>query len=105
MSLGNTVYIAGPISGVENYWIPFLEAGGKAEVELGYRVLSPIVIPEGYSKAEYMRLCFAMIDMADVVYFLPGSEKSGGADLERRYCDYTDKPYPHDIEELRRPNT
>lgn len=42
-------------------------------------------------KADYMRICFAMIDTADVVAFLPGYETSPGAQLELQYCFYIDK--------------
>lgn len=42
-------------------------------------------------KADYMRICFAMIDTADVVAFLPGYETSPGAQLELQYCFYLDK--------------
>lgn len=41
--------------------------------------------------ADYMRICFAMIDTADVVAFLPGYETSTGAQLELQYCFYIDK--------------
>ena len=40
-----------------------------------------------------MKICFAMIDVADEVYFLPDWEESGGAQLEKAYCDYIGKPY------------
>ena len=89
---GKIVYIAGPITGVEKYW----EAFEAAEEELrgkGYITLLPSRLPEGMTNAQYMRICLAMIDVADWVYFLPGSMKSRGARLELDYCLYTEKPY------------
>lgn len=84
------VYIAGPITGVENYRKPFEEA--KAHLtDQGHTVLSPIVHPEGLTRGQYMRMCFAMIDSADAVYFLEGWEKSDGATIEHAYCVYVKK--------------
>lgn len=85
-----TVYIAGPISDNPNYRFDF----GWADFHLdkaGFRVLSPASLPEGMTRAQYMRICFAMIDTADVCIFLPGWERSGGASLEYDYCHYTGK--------------
>ena len=36
-------------------------------------------------------ICFAMIDAADLVAFLPGWRTSPGARLERAYCSYIGK--------------
>ena len=83
-------YIAGPITGVENYW----EAFEKAEDEiraLGFIPISPSRLPEGMTNEQYMRINFASIDAADVVFFLPGWENSAGARLERAYCEYIGK--------------
>lgn len=93
------VYIAGPITGVENY----REAFEKAEAELTARgciPLSPAHLPEGMTKAQYMRICFAMIDSADAVLLLPGSIRSPGALTEYTYCNYIEKPVALNNEEL-----
>ena len=54
-------------------------------------MLNPSWMPQGMRPADYMRICFAMIDTADVVAFMPGYETSPGAQLELQYCLYTDK--------------
>lgn len=41
--------------------------------------------------ADYMRICLAMIDVADSVVFLPSAKDSAGARLERAYCEYIGK--------------
>lgn len=85
------VYIAGPITGVQNYWEAFEQAEGWV-TSLGYIGLTPSRLPGGMSNAQYMRVCFAMIDSADVVLFLNGWDTSDGARLEMAYCEYTSKP-------------
>lgn len=45
--------------------------------------------------ADYMRICFAMIDTADVVAFLPDFKQSAGAEVEHAYCRYIDKNIRH----------
>lgn len=90
MKKKKTVYLSGPITGVEKYWEPF-ENTDDALTALGYVVLNPARLPQGMTDEQYMRICMAMIDSADVVLFLPGWENSKGAKLERAYCEYTDK--------------
>lgn len=85
------IYIAGKITGDPDYQEKFRMVQRGLE-EDGYIVLSPAVLPSGMSPAEYMKICFAMIDVADKVYFMPDFRRSGGANLEREYCDYTKKP-------------
>lgn len=84
------LYIAGKITGDPNYKARF-EAAAEDYKKKGYIVLNPSWMPEGLQPADYMRMCFAMIDTADVVAFLPGYELSPGAQLELQYCFYTDK--------------
>lgn len=85
------IYIAGPITGVKNYWEAF-EQAEEDLLGLGYIPLSPAHLPQGMTNAQYTRIDFAMIDSADAVLFLPGFDESGGASLEADYCDYTGKP-------------
>lgn len=87
-----TVYIAGPITGVKNYWEAFETAEEMVE-SLGYIALTPSRLPKGMTNAQYMHICLSMIDSADAVLFLPGWDRSPGARLERDYCVYTNKPH------------
>ena len=84
------LYIAGKITGDPDYKAKFAEAQREFEKQ-GYTVLSPACMPEGMLPADYMRICFAMIDTVDVVVFLPGFRRSPGARLEAEYCLYTGK--------------
>lgn len=84
------VYIAGKITGDPGYRDKF----AAAEIQLGWRghtVLNPAELPGGMSREDYMRICFAMIDVADAVVFLPDAKDSAGARLERAYCEYIEK--------------
>lgn len=84
------VYIAGPITGVEEYWKPF----EKAEEDLtamGYIPLSPARLPQGMTNEKYMRICFALIDSADAVLVLD-HQYSEGVQVEWGYCRYVGKP-------------
>lgn len=94
-----SVYIAGPITGVPEYWVPF-DAAAEELMAKGCVPLSPATLPEGLTRAQYMRMCFAMIDSADAVLFLPGWENSAGARLEREYCNYIQKTYTDDVDML-----
>ena len=88
--MATKIYIAGKITGDPDYKAKF-EAAAEAYKKKGYTVLCPSWMPAGMQPADYMRICFAMIDTADVVAFLPGFSKSPGARLEAEYCFYTDK--------------
>ena len=90
------IYISGKITGDPDYKAKF-EAAADAYRENGYTVLTPSWMPLGMQPADYMRICFAMIDTADLVAFLPGYATSPGAQLELQYCYYIDK-------EIRLPN-
>lgn len=83
-------YIAGKITGDEHYREKFRRAEERLQKE-GFTVLNPAAMPEGMQPADYMRICIAMIDSADVVAFLPDYASSRGARLEWAWCQYTGK--------------
>lgn len=79
------IYIAGKITGLDNY----KELFNKAEKELlakGYKVMNPAVLPEGFTWSEYMGICFEMIDVCDEIYMLNNWEDSKGAKAENLYA-------------------
>ena len=113
-----TIYLAGGITGVEDYKERFAAAKewllAEKETQEVVRgllkvspyptadvVLNPAELPEGWPNGLYMDVCLAMIRAADLVAFLPGWEQSRGASLEMQYCRYQGKPvYKIAAEEL-----
>lgn len=84
------IYIAGKITGVPDYKEHFARAREKLEQQ-GYTVLDPSHLPGGLTPADYMRICLAMVESADIICLLPGWQDSPGADIERSYAKYIGK--------------
>ena len=83
-------YIAGKITGDPDYWHKFQRAQEDLE-DQGFTVINPAELPEGMRPADYMRICMAMMDSADIVAFLPDYAQSRGAQLEWAWCQYVSK--------------
>ena len=84
------VYVAGKITGDENYREKFAKAE-QALTAMGHCVLNPANLPSGMEQGDYMRICFAMLDSADVVLFQHGWQESKSAKLEYDYAKYIGK--------------
>lgn len=63
------IYISGKITGDRRYKAKFREVEKKLAAA-GHIVLNPATAPEGLRPVDYMRLCFAMMEAADVVLFI-----------------------------------
>jgi len=79
------VYVAGKITGNENYKDEFSDAECYLNKQ-GMAVLNPALMPEGFEQAEYLHICTAMIDVCDAVYFLPTWINSKGSHYEMGYA-------------------
>lgn len=84
------IYIAGKITGDPEYRKKFACAARQVEA-LGHIAMNPAELPEGMEPAAYMRICFAMLDVADELWYLADAAKSAGARLEMQYCRYIKK--------------
>ena len=86
------IYMAGKITGDPNYKMKFsMTAKRIQEVYPLAVILNPAELPEGLTPKDYMRLCFGMIDAADILFALPDAKESKGAKLEIAYCRYVGK--------------
>lgn len=92
--MATKIYIAGKITGDPDYKAKFEEAENFYKKK-GYTVLTPTWMPTGMQPADYMRICFVMIDTADMVAFLSDFKQSAGAEVEHAYCCYIDKNIRH----------
>jgi hypothetical protein len=76
-------YIAGPMSGIENFnRDEFNKKAGELRAE-GHVVLNPATLPDGLSEAQYMDIGIAMLRCATNVVMLRGWDDSRGAYAER----------------------
>ena len=77
------VFPSGPISSrMETYKAEFDDAA-RIVIEAGHLPLNPATLPIGMESRDYMRICLAMLDSADLLLQLPGWGKSAGAIAER----------------------
>ena len=84
-SLDTVIYLAGPMSGIENFNYPAFHAAAEKLRADGYRVISPAGDEQGTEPivwGDWMRLGLRLLLLADEVRVLPGWEQSKGASLE-----------------------
>ena len=93
------IYISGKITGDRRYKAKFREVEKKLAAA-GHIVLNPATAPEGLRPVDYMRLCFAMMEAADVVLFMQDYQDSRGAMLEWAWCQYVGKQTCFDLAAL-----
>ena len=80
------IYIAGKIAGDKRYRAKFREAAKTLEAAGHIVRLFQAVRQGGLEQADYMRICLAMLDTADLAVFLPDYQESKGAMVEWGYC-------------------
>lgn len=83
-------YIAGKITGNNNYKNEFKEAEIKLKGQ-GYAVMNPATMNEGFEQEEYLHVCMSMINVCNVVYFLPTWVDSKGSHFEMGYAKALNK--------------
>jgi len=78
------IYIAGKITDNPDYKTHFARA--EKRLAENHTVMNPAVLPLGFDYEDYMRICFAMIDVCDAVYMLDNWRDSPGAIREYEYA-------------------
>lgn len=81
------VYVAGPMSGYEQFNRPAFHSAAKRLTDKGYVVLNPATLPNGLTQAQYMDICLAMLRCADTIYMLKEWEYSAGARAENALAE------------------
>lgn len=84
------VFISGAIENEPDYVNKF-KAAEESIRAAGHIPVNP-VLPEGLgTKEDYLRVCFAMLDMCDAIYVIPGVYHSNGSTSEQIYASLTCK--------------
>jgi len=78
------IYIAGKITGDPNYKAKFRRA--EKALSKNHTVMNPAILPDGFTHEEYLKICFAMIDVCDWVFMLTDWRESKGATAEYHYA-------------------
>ena len=97
--MNRSIYIAGPMKDDPNYKTKF-DAAEAYLTWKGWTVLNPSVLPQGLKPHAYMPICLTMLNAADAICALAGSEFSQGATLETGFAGYQGKPIYHGIEDV-----
>lgn len=86
MANTESIYIAGPMTGITNdNRQAFFEAQSFLE-GLGFTVLNPAILPPGLTQGQYMDICYAMIRACESIFMLDGYQDSDGALAELAYA-------------------
>ena len=83
------IYIAGPVTGDPDYIEKFNKAEEKLKGE-GWTVINPVKVnanlPDDTTWDQYLHMGYAMLDMCNSIFMLPGFENSKGAVRELEYA-------------------
>ncbi|WP_215395420.1 DUF4406 domain-containing protein [Klebsiella pneumoniae] len=80
------IYIAGPMTGRENFNREAFNKEAERLTRHGHTVLNPASLPDGLEQREYMDICFAMLCCADAILMLPSWQTSSGATAGTSLC-------------------
>jgi len=78
------VYIAGKISGIEDYAYALFEEAEQKFIKKGYQVVNPMKLPHNHDKTweSYMKDCVFELVGCDLIHPLPNWNDSRGARIE-----------------------
>jgi hypothetical protein len=81
----NTIYIAGPMTGIQAHNFPAFNAAAEHLRDLAFIVINPADhgVIEGAEWDDYLRYDLKKLAECGLIYMLPGWSNSRGANLER----------------------
>lgn len=82
------VYLSGRITDTDNYKKAFSCAEHFLK-QMGYIVINPAEldeVSEGLTYEQYMKVCYRLVDIADIIFMVSGWQKSKGANAELSYA-------------------
>ena len=88
MQIGKIVYLSGKITGKEDYKKDFACAEHFLQ-QMGYIVINPAIMDEvsdGLAYAQYMKVCYQLVEIADIIFMVSGWQDSKGANAELTYA-------------------
>ena len=92
LTIRGVVYIAGPMTGLPDFNRPAFADRVNVLHAIGYEsILSPHILPDGLTQAQYMDICLAMVRCADTVVMLEGWKNSPGATIEHDLAEKSGK--------------
>lgn len=93
------IYISGKITGDPNYRVKFFAADQQL-LRKGWKTLDPATLPDGMTRAQYMRVDLNALLDCDAVYFLPDAMESAGARIEWELAHYIGLTMYYDMKEV-----
>lgn len=88
MERGKIVYLSGKITDNEHYKKDFALAENFL-YQMGYVVINPARLDEitdGLTYEQYMKVCYQLVEIADIIFMVSGWQKSKGANAELSYA-------------------
>ena len=80
------VFVSGAMTGLVNMNRKEFNKAQSYLEHYNHTVLNPAWFPDGLRHNDYLHMCFSMIDIADCIYVLRGSENSVGSKAEVTYA-------------------
>lgn len=82
------IYIAGPMTGLKGFNRDSFALAELALKEMGHEVRNPACLGTDWTKyQDYIEVGLVMLRQCEAVVFLPGSEKSKGAAIEKQEAE------------------
>lgn len=88
MERGKIIYLSGRITDQEDYKKNFAEAEDFLK-PMGYVIINPAEldeVAEDLTYEQYMKICYRLVEIADIIFMVSGWQKSKGANAELSYA-------------------